>query len=61
MKELQAELSARKKELQNLEDAETELMMLDDEDAEAVPIQVRWAEYLLSNMWVIVKFHNVTE
>ena len=50
MKELQAELSARKKELQNLEDAETELMMLDDEDAEAVPIQVRWAEYLLSNM-----------
>merc|ERR1711872_464407 len=40
LQELQAELSARKKELQNLEDAETELMMLDDEDAEAVPIQV---------------------
>merc|ERR1711872_1152726 len=39
LQELQAELSARKKELQNLEDAETELMML-DEDAEAVPIQV---------------------
>ena len=48
MKELQAEMNARKKELQNLEDAETELMMLDDEDAEAVPIQVWWAEYLVS-------------
>merc|ERR1711915_520990 len=40
LQELKEELKARRKELQNLEDAETEIMMLDDEDAEAIPIQV---------------------
>ena len=35
-------MKARQKELQNLEDAETEIMMLDDEEAEAIPIQVRY-------------------
>ena len=40
--ELKEELKARQKELQNLEDAETEIMMLDDEDGEAIPIQVEF-------------------
>ena len=38
--ELKEELKARQKELQNLEDAETEIMMLDDEEGEAIPMQV---------------------
>jgi len=40
LQELKEELKARQKELQNLEDAETEIMMLDDEEGEAIPIQV---------------------
>merc|ERR1711915_992677 len=40
LQELKEELKARRKEVQNLEDAETEIMMLDDEDADAIPIQV---------------------
>merc|ERR1711931_348871 len=40
LQELKEELKARQKEVQNLEDAETEIMMLDDEDADAIPIQV---------------------
>jgi len=40
LQELQVELALRKKELQNLEDAETEMMMLDDDEAENIPMQV---------------------
>ncbi|MBN3278914.1 PFD4 protein, partial [Polyodon spathula] len=40
MSELKDEIEAKKKSLQNLEDASDDIMMLDDEDSVAIPYQI---------------------
>ncbi|KAK1125208.1 prefoldin subunit 4-like [Acipenser oxyrinchus oxyrinchus] len=40
MSELKDEIEAKKKSLQNLEDASDDIMMLDDEDSLAIPYQI---------------------
>ncbi|MGH0173947.1 UNVERIFIED_CONTAM: hypothetical protein FKN15_066764 [Acipenser sinensis] len=40
MSELKDEIEAKKKSLQNLEDASDDIMMLDDEDSIAIPYQI---------------------